>query len=99
MEGPAIVGHGSATGQDHLARRDWVRRATAGKSALFALIDYDAPEAKTMLDWAREVEGWEDMKPVEIMVAMTEAGYQMEVPPNEAVKSLGRALNKISNLG
>ena len=52
-----------------------------------------------MLDWAREVEGWEDMKPVEIMVAMTEAGYQMEVPPNEAVKSLGRALNKISNLG
>lgn len=71
-----------------------VRRATAGKSALFALIDYDAPEAKTMLDWAREVKGWEDMKPVEIMVAMTESGYQMECPPNEAVRRLLRELGR-----
>ena len=76
-----------------------VRRPTAGKPAMFALIDYDAPEARTMLDWARDVEGWEDMEPVEIMVAMTEAGYQMEVAPNDAVKSLERELNKISNLG
>ena len=58
------------------------------------MIDYDAPEARTMLDWAVEVPGWETMKPVEVMVAMAEAGYEMEVPPNEAVKSLKREIAK-----
>ena len=61
---------------------------------MFAMTDFDAPEAKTMLDWAREVEGFENMKPVEIMVAMTEAGYEMDVPPRDAVKSLSRELEK-----
>ncbi|MDA8564184.1 hypothetical protein N9L06_07025 [Mariniblastus sp.] len=71
-----------------------IRRSKTGKPALFALIDYDAPEARTMLDWAKDVEGWESMEPVEIMVKMTEAGYQMDVPPREAVKSLSRELNR-----
>ena len=35
------------------------------------------------------------MKPVELMVRMTENGYEMEVPPNDAVRSLKRELNKI----
>ena len=74
-----------------------VRRATAGKSALFALIDYDAPEAKTMLDWAKDVEGWETMKPVELMVRMTEAGYALESEPNRAVASLERELSKAAS--
>ena len=72
-----------------------VRRATAGKPALFALIDFDAPEARTMLDWAREVEGWQAMEPVELMVRMTENGYQMGLPPRNAVKLLTRELQKV----
>ena len=72
-----------------------VRRATAGKPALFALIDYDAPEARTMLDWAKEVEGWETMEPVELMVKMTEAGFEMNSEPSSAVKSLERELEKL----
>ena len=74
-----------------------VRRSTAGKPAIFSLIDYDAPEARTMLDWARDVDGWEDMKPVEVMVAMTEAGYQMEASPISAVSRLKRELLTFTN--
>ena len=69
-----------------------VRRSTAGKPAIFALIDFDAPEARTMLDWAKEVDGWQAMEPVELMVKMTEAGYEMATPPVDAVKSLEREL-------
>lgn len=70
-----------------------VRFAGHKTTALFALPDVDVQEAKTMLDWAKEVYGWETMKPVEIMVKMTEMGYEMDVPPNEAVRSLGRELS------
>ena len=47
-----------------------------------------------MLDWAKEVEGWQDLQPVELMVKMTEAGYEMEVAPKDAVRSLQRVLQK-----
>ena len=40
-----------------------------------------------MIDWAKEIDGWKDMKPVELMVRMTENGYEMEVPPNDATTS------------
>ena len=73
-----------------------VRRATSGKPAIFALIDFDSPEAKTMLDWARKVKGWQEMPAVELMVKMVEAGYEMEVSPNQAVVSLKRELAKMS---
>lgn len=69
-----------------------VRRSTAGKPAIFSLIDYDAPEAKTMLDWAKEVDGWKTMKPVELMVEMVENGFQMDVSPSDAVRRLKREL-------
>lgn len=73
-----------------------LRHVTAGKPALFSLIDYDTPEAKTMLDWARELEGWEDLEPVELMVRMTENGFEMNTPPNDAVRSLSRELDNMA---
>ena len=72
-----------------------VRIAAAGKPVLYALDDCDVPEARTMLDWAKEVEGWQDLEPVELMVKMTEAGYEMEVPPKDAVRSLKREMKKV----
>ena len=52
-----------------------------------------------MLDWAKEVQGWERMPAVEIMVRMTENGYEMEVPPNEAVRSLKREMDRTCDTG
>ena len=72
-----------------------VRRSTAGKPAIFSLIDYDAPEARTMLDWAKQVDGWQTMEPIELMVRMVENGYEMEVEPSRAVASLEQELSTI----
>ncbi len=47
-----------------------------------------------MLEWAKEIDGYQDMEPVELMVKMTEIGYEMEVPPQDAVRSLVHELNK-----
>ena len=71
-----------------------IRHAKAGKPALFAMVDFDAPEARTMLDWAKQVESWENIPPVELMVKMTENGYEMDASPKEAVSSLKRELGK-----
>lgn len=72
------------------------RIAFAGhkRKAEFALPDTPFEPVKTMLDWARDVEGWETMQPVELMVRMTELGYELEVPPKDAVKSLEREILK-----
>ena len=43
-------------------------------------------------DW-----GWEDLEPVEIMVRMVESGFEMEVSPDDAVRSLKRELEKFAN--
>ena len=72
-----------------------VRIATTGKPVLYAMADFDAPEVRTMLDWAKDVEGWQTMKPVELMVQMVENGYQMEVPPKDAVRNLRRKIKNI----
>lgn len=72
-----------------------VRYAGHGKSALYALPDVNIDGEKTMLEWAREVDGWRDMDPVELMVKMTEAGYEMEVEPSKAVASLDREVGKL----
>ena len=69
-----------------------VQYAKAGKPALYALPHVDVVVEKTMLDWAMEVDGWQDLEPVEIMVKMVEAGYEMDAPPNDSVKSLQREL-------
>ena len=69
-----------------------VRIATTGKPVLYAMADFDAPEVRTMLDWAKDVEGWQTMKPVELMVKMTENGYEMEVAPKDAVLQLKQRL-------
>ncbi len=75
------------------------RIAHAGhkRAAIFALPDVPFEEAKTMLDWANEVIADSDceLTPVEIMVEMTERGYEMDVPPNDAVRSLERELSKL----
>ena len=34
------------------------------------------------------------MEPVELMVKMTEVGYEMEVAPKDAVRNLARTLGK-----
>ena len=69
-----------------------VQFAKLGKPALFALPHVEIEAAKTMLDWAREVDGWQGLEPVEIMVRMVENGYEMDAPPNDSVKSLERQL-------
>ena len=69
-----------------------VRMAKTGKPVLYAMADFDVLEAKTMLDWAKDIEGWREMKPVELMVQMVENGYEMDVPPKDAVRSLEREL-------
>lgn len=74
-----------------------IQHATTGKPAIFAMTGYDAPGAKTMLDWAREVtDECGDIPPVEIMVRMVENGYQMEADPAAAASSLKRELKKSS---
>ena len=73
-----------------------IRFAKHGKPALYALPNVDIEAERTMIDWAKEVDGWRTMKPVELMVRMTENGYEMDVPPNDAVRSLERELSKIT---
>ena len=75
-----------------------VSYAKAGKPAVFAMMTCVATEARTMLDWAREIDGHRDMPAVELMVAMVEAGYEMASPPAETVKSLTRELQKSKQL-
>ena len=38
-----------------------IKHAGRGQPAVFALPDVDIPEAKTMMDWAKEVDGWQDL--------------------------------------
>lgn len=71
--------------------------AAKGKNqvALYALADADCqPQQKLLIDWAHQIlesnEG--PMKAVEIMVAMTENGYEMQSPPAKCVKRLERVL-------
>ena len=71
-----------------------VRFAKTGQEALFALPDVKVECEKTMLDWAREVDGYQEMEPVELMVRMTENGYEMDAPPRDSVRSLERELVK-----
>ena len=50
-----------------------------------------------MIELAQEVEGWETMEAVELMVRMTELGYEMEAEPNRAVASLNRELKNLTD--
>ena len=72
-----------------------VQFAKQGRPALYALPNVDVEAEKTMLDWAKGIYGWQDLEPVELMVRMVEAGYEMESPPNDAVRSLERELAKL----
>ena len=63
-----------------------------GRKAVYARAEFAVETAKTMMDWAKEVDGWRDLEPVELMVAMTENGYQMNVPPKQAVRQLSKKL-------
>ena len=57
---------------------------------------FDLSEVRPLAAWAEQIlrERGESMKAVEIMVAMTEAGYEMQCQPSEAVKHLSSALAK-----
>ena len=72
-----------------------VRYAGHQKAALFALPDVGVETQKTMLEWAKEVDGWHNLEPVELMVRMTEAGYEMQSEPKVAVRSLTREMSKL----
>ena len=63
------------------------------QAAVFALPDVQIPESKTMLDWAKDVEEWQGMPAVEIMVAMVENGYELQSEPAQAVRSLKREMS------
>ena len=67
-----------------------------GQKVVYCLPGFDLPEVRPLADWAEQIlrEREEPMKAVEIMVAMTEAGYEMQCPPAEAVKHLEKALAK-----
>ena len=67
-----------------------------GAKVKYALPDYAAGAIRPMADWAEQIlrERGEPMKSVEIMVAMTEAGYEMQCPPGESVKNLENALKQ-----
>ena len=71
-----------------------VRHSKPGQPALFALPDVQVSEAKTLVEWAMEIDGWKEMEPVELMVRMTENGYELENDPNQAVASLKREISK-----
>ena len=75
-----------------------VRLAKAGKPVLYSMPDCDATEARTMIDWAMQVEGWQTMEPVELMVRIVENGFIMESHPNESVRSLDREITKLKVL-
>ena len=72
-----------------------VKRSGHKQPAVFAMPEVDVECDKTMLDWAKQIDGWESTPAVELMVKMTEAGYQMESEPTRAVRSLERELKKI----
>ena len=71
-----------------------IRYAKNGKPALYALSHVDVEQEKTMLQWAKEIPDWQNIPPVELMVKMTENGYELESAPREAVRSLERELKK-----
>ena len=73
-----------------------VQFAKAGKPALYALPHVEIECEKTMLDWANEIDGWQDLKPVELMVRMVENGYEMSCPPNDAVAILNREISRLT---
>jgi len=72
-----------------------VQYATKDKPAMYALPQVNVECEKTMIQWAQQVNGWETMEPVELMVKMTEIGYEMECEPKRAVASLIRELKKL----
>lgn len=65
-----------------------------GRKAMYARAELAVEPVKRMIDWAMEIDGWQDMEPVELMVKMTEAGYELESPPKNAVRSLERQLSQ-----
>ena len=74
------------------------RIAHAGhkRAAVFAFPHIDEQGAKTLADWAIEVleSHGEPLKPVEVLVRMTENGFELPSPPNEIVRSLKREMVK-----
>lgn len=65
-----------------------IANPTAGRKALYARVDADVPQRRNMLDWAKEIDGWQEMEPVAVMVRMVENGFELGVSPKNAVKQL-----------
>ncbi len=65
------------------------------KKVQYCLPDFDGEPIRSLADWAEEVlrVSGKPMKSVEIMVAMTESGYELECIPAESVANLERAIS------
>ena len=70
--------------------------ASGSRRVIYAVPGFIAPADPSLGDWAKRIlgESGKPMKAVEIMVAMTEAGYEMECSPKDAVHHLEGALVK-----
>lgn len=64
------------------------------KKVQYCLPGFDGEPIRSLADWAEQIlrETGKPMRAVEIMVAMTESGYELECPPAEAVKHLESAM-------
>ena len=67
-----------------------------GQKVRYCVPEFDAEPVRPLSDWAEQIlhESGRPMQAVEIMVAMTEAGYELKCPPREAVKHLESALSR-----
>ncbi|QDV70767.1 hypothetical protein Poly24_44930 [Rosistilla carotiformis] len=74
-----------------------VSHPQADKKVGYCLPDFDAGEHRSLADWARQVlsDTGEPLTAVDIMVRMTEAGYELPCEPRAAVEHLERALRQI----
>lgn len=66
-----------------------------GAKVKYCLPGFEADPIRPLADWAEEIlrEAGKPMKAVEIAVAMTEAGYEMQCPPGDLVGHLEKVLH------
>ena len=71
-----------------------VNHPQADRKVGYCLPEFEAEAVRPLADWAEQIlrESCKPMKAVEIMVAMTEAGYQLECQPQKAVRNVERAM-------
>ena len=66
-----------------------------GAKVVYCLPDFDLPEVRSLADWAEQIlrERGKPMKAVEVAVAMTESGYEMQCAPSQFVAHIENAIS------